>query len=239
VIPAPPVSSKDVTWGFGNTPDRYRIEVWRVPCHGGPDEVALLLRATPLTDAPSVCSSNFNLIQSGMQIDAVIRQTPTAFWFCDDLLVPTTFSLERSSGPPFDPTGAFTLDIDQATSHTMLEVPAGGGTGTPQLGIVVVAAGCTTCQVGQLAQFRVHVTNPGLPILVELKTAIHFPNRSTISILGRHVEDVLESGEFDIPLVGIIVPGDVPKGSYTIEAAILDLDTGVTLSRSSVQASVQ
>jgi hypothetical protein len=82
-----------------------------------------------------------------MQIDAVIRQTPTAFWFCDDLLVPTTFSLERSSGPPFDPTGAFTLDIDQATSHTMLEVPAGGGTGTPQLGIVVVAAGCTRCQV--------------------------------------------------------------------------------------------
>ena len=33
---------------------------------------------------------------------------------------------------------------------------------------------------------------------------------------------VVESGEHDIPLLSIIVPGDVPNGTYTIEAAILD-----------------
>jgi hypothetical protein len=46
--------------------------------------------------------------------------------------------------------------------------------------------------------------------------------------------EVLESGVFDIPLASIVVPGDAPNGTYTIEAAILDPVLGVTLSRHAI-----
>lgn len=221
--------------------DQFRVDVWRVPCEDGSGAVALLLRATPLTQAPFVCSSNFDMIQNGQQVNGTIRQTPSDFGFCSDLLVATTFSLERISGAAFDNKAAFTLVIDNSgipePPDTMLSIPAFG----PQFGITVVATGCITCQVGQLAQFHIHVTNPGAPRVVELKTAAHFPpgDTTTITILGLFVEETLGTGEFDIPLIGLIVPGDISKGIYTIEAAILDPITGVTLSRNSRQATVQ
>jgi hypothetical protein len=42
--PGPGVVSKNVTWGLGNSPDQYRIDVWHVACQDSLG-VALLLRA--------------------------------------------------------------------------------------------------------------------------------------------------------------------------------------------------
>jgi hypothetical protein len=88
--------------------------------------------------------------------------------------VATTFALERQSSPAFNPTGVFTLDIDQLDTHTTLEVPAGGG--APLLSITVVSTGCNPCFVGQTATFHVHAVNPGAPLPVELRAGIRFPN---------------------------------------------------------------
>lgn len=235
--PGPQAVGRNVTWGLGSSQDEYRIDVWRVACQDG-SGAALLLRATPITSAPFVCSSNFTLIQGGQQIDAVIRQSPSDFSFRGDLLVATTFALERQSGPAFSPTGAFTLDIDQLATHTTLEVPAGGG--APQLGITVVSTGCNPCRFGQTATFHVHAINPGGTLDVELRAGIRFPNNGPlVPILDLCTETVLPTGEQNIPLTSIVVPGDVPNGTYTIEAAILDPVFGATLSRHSVNVAKQ
>jgi hypothetical protein len=123
--PTSPVVGKDVSY----FDDRYHIDVWRVPCQDGSGQVALLLRATAITPGPFVCSGTLTLIQGGVQLDPKLAQTSgnSASSFCGDLLVATTFSLERwhSSDPPFDNKAAFTLDVeDPRTGHTTLEVPA-------------------------------------------------------------------------------------------------------------------
>lgn len=82
----PPVASKDLAHGFGASLDRYHIDVWRVPCQDGSGDVALLLRATPITAGPFVCSVHFQILQ-GAQIDVSFRQTPGGLSFCNDLLV--------------------------------------------------------------------------------------------------------------------------------------------------------
>ena len=56
---------------------------------------------------------------------------------------------------------------------------------------VVVATGCTTCHPGDTLGFELHVTNPGAPMLVELKTGARLPGGGVVSILGRHEEEIL------------------------------------------------
>jgi hypothetical protein len=231
----PPVFSAVVP----SYPNSYPIDVWRLPCQDGSGFTALLLRAYPIaTSAAFVCTPNFKFIQNGVQINAGLQIAPGGTsTFCDDLVVPTTFALEALiNQPAFDKRGAFTLFIS-SVPDVFLEIPAGQG--SPQFGIAVVATGCTTCQVGQLAQFHMHVTNPGAPITVEVKTAIHFPGGAVATLLGLFVLDTFETGEFDVPIISIIVPGDAPKGAYTLEVALLDPITGETLARNSRQATVQ
>jgi hypothetical protein len=100
--------------------DLFLGSVWRVVCADNPDQIALLLRITPQSEGPFICSGLFELIQGGQQITAAIRQTPESTSFCGDLFVATTFALERESGPAFDPKGAFTLvhiePVDDRTS---------------------------------------------------------------------------------------------------------------------------
>jgi len=226
--PTAPVFGKNVSWGFGTATEFYHIDVWRVGCQDGSGR-------GPVAPGNATVIGPLRLFQQlhvPAERPAIIRQTPGGSSFCGDLLVATTFVLERQSGPAFDPTGALTLDIDQLQTHTTLEVPAGGG--APQLGITIVSTGCNPCSVGQTATFHIHAVNPGGPLPVELKTGLHFPNgRPTFTLLGVHVEDVLGSGEEDIPLASIVVPGDVPNGTYTLEAAVLEPIFGVTLSRHS------
>jgi hypothetical protein len=218
-------------------PELFRGDVWRVVCADDPNQVALLLRATPQTQSPFVCSGSFDIVQAGQQISSLaLRQTagPSSS-FCGDLLVPTTFALERISGPAFDPKGAFTLVHDGASAGTQsLEVPAGGG--IPVLGITVVSTGCGPCSAGQIATFHIHTVNPGAPLGVELRAGLRLPNGPNVAIFDLCTVTVVESGEHNIPLLSIIVPGEVPNGTYAIEAAILDPIFGATLSRHSLSA---
>ena len=104
---------------------------------------------------------------------------------------------------------------------------------TPTL--AVHALGCTTCHPGGTLGFEVHITNPGGPMLVELKTGARLPDRSTVTILERHEEETIPPGVTVIPLVaGLVLPAGIPAGAYAIEAALLEPALGVTLSRSSV-----
>jgi hypothetical protein len=57
-----------------------------------------------------------------------------------------------------------------------------------------------------------------------------------VSLLGVLGEEVLDPGESDLPLASVVVPGDGPSGTYTVEAAILDPIFGVTLSRDAITA---
>ena len=104
---------------------------------------------------------------------------------------------------------------------------------TPTLAIH--ALGCTTCHPGETLGFEVHITNPGGPMLVELKTGARLPDRSTVTILERHEEETIPPGVTVIPLfAGLVLPAGIPAGTYAIEAALLEPALGVTLSRSSV-----
>lgn len=229
--PTPPVFAANARF---TTSDEFRVDVWRVLCQDGSGEVALLVRVTAITANPFVCSVNFNFVQGGQHIDGRILPGPGLPSFCADLTQATTFSLERVLGPPFDNKAAFTLIIDSSTSlapDTTLEIPAYVPAAPT---ITVVSTGCNPCSAGQLAQFQIHVVNAGPPVTVELKTGVRLPGGSAITLLGVHVEDLLDPGDYTIPLAGIVVPADIPDGTYTIEAAILDPIFGVTLSRSSV-----
>jgi hypothetical protein len=210
--------------------------VWRQPCEDDPATLAVLLRATPIVGSPFVCYSNFTIIQDSQQVEAGLAQVPGLNSFCvSDLFVPTTVSLERRGGAPFDPNAAFAL-IVKGTAEVALNMPTAG---PEPFGVAIVATGCTNCANGQLAQFLIRVTNPGPPFVAELKTAAHLPSGAAVTLLGRHVEEVIRSGQYDIPLVAVSVFELTPRGAYTVEAALLDPVTGVTLARASLQANVQ
>ena len=235
--PTPPVVGAEVLWDWG-VPDRYRIDVWRVACQDGTG-VALLLRATPITPDPFVCGGSLTLLQNGMQIQAALRQTQPSE-FCGELGVATTFSLERqsSSGPAFDNTLTFTLGIAQGTAgHTTLYVPGNGP--ASELSIQVIVTGCNPCKVGDFAKVHLHVTNPGPAGAVEVKAGSRFPDGVTNFVfLGRYVELEIPSGESDIDIPGLVLPAELPFGTYTIEAALLEPDFGRTLARHSVTAAL-
>lgn len=147
--------------------------------------------------------------------------------------MPTTVVLLSSvAQPDYDETAAFTLIYD-GTVATSVEIPAAAPLpGLPT--VIVIATGCTTCHPGDMVAFQMLITNPGAPVLVELKTGARLPGGPVVSILGRHGEEVIGAGITVIPLFALVLPAGVPAGSYAIEAALLEPDLGVTLSRSSV-----
>jgi hypothetical protein len=227
--PTPPVIS--VTGYYFD--ESFYVDVWRVPCQDASGEVAVLLRVTPITPSPWVCSINFDFVQGGEHIDGRLLLPGSDAGFCGDVSEATTFSHERVLGPPLDNKAAFTVVIDPVTASRQpiqLEVPAYAS----QLGMAVVSTGCGPCSAGQLAQFHLRVENPGPPVTVELKTGIRLPGGAAVTLLGLHVEETLGSGAVDLPLAGIIVPAEVPTGTYTVEAALLDPIFGTTLARHSL-----
>jgi len=227
--PTPPVFT--ATTNAGSSSDAFTVEVWRVACQDTSGQAAVLLRATPIAPLPRVCYFDFEIFQDGQQFEAILRRSDGTS-FCSSLAHAATFFFEKDSfiSIPFDTTQAFTLIHSSFSSRgTILEIPAG-----EPLSISIISTGCNPCTAGQTAAFHIHVVNPGPPIAVELKTGIHIPGGAAITLLGIHVGDVLETGEFDIPLVNIVVSGDVPNGTYTVEAAILDPIFGTTLSRHSI-----
>ena len=76
------------------------------------------------------------------------------------------------------------------------------------------------------------IVNPGLPILVELKTEARLPNGLAVTIQDE--EGVLPAGVTVIPVfTGFVLPAGVPPGVYSIEAALIDPDLDVTISQDS------
>jgi hypothetical protein len=109
---------------------------------------------------------------------------------------------------------------------------------TPTLAIH--ALGCTTCHPGETLGFEVHITNPGGPMLVELKTGARLPDGSTVTILERHEEETIPPGVTVIPLfAGLVLRAGIPAGAYAIEAALLEPELGVTISRHSVALTLE
>jgi hypothetical protein len=227
--PTPPVVSATGYYLDG----AFYVDVWRVPCQDGSGEVALLLRVTPITASPFVCSTNFDFAQGGAHIDGKLLLAGSQTSFCGSLSEATTFSHERVLGPPLDNKAALTLVIDSLTSSkptTRVEIPAY----VVELGIAIVSTGCGPCSAGDLAQLHLHLVNPGAPVTVELKTGIRLPGGTALTLLGAHVEEGLGSGAVDVPLAGIVVPAEAPNGTYVFEAALLDVIFGTTLARHSL-----
>jgi hypothetical protein len=84
------------------------------------------------------------------------------------------------------------------------------------------------------------VSNPGPDLTAELKAGARLPNnQGTISFLGGQIIiSVLAGHEADFPLVDGVVPGGIPGGIYTIEAALLEPNVGVTIVRQGIYRSL-
>jgi hypothetical protein len=130
----PPVFTMQ-TVRFG---EQLHFDVWREPCKDNPAITVPLLRATPLSASPFVCSSLFTVIQAGIQYDIRLSSSSTSSFdsFCGDLFVPTTFLIaQHSFDPQFDDSEAFqlvfqgdrdyTLNVDAARPVNWALIPGG------------------------------------------------------------------------------------------------------------------
>lgn len=226
--PAPPVYSMELFLSSEHS----HLDLWRQPCQDGSGQTAVLIRVSPVSTGPFLCEVSFKVIQNGTQNSVDLRPT-----FCDDLFVPTTFILAERSSSQFDETGAFTL-IYGGSPVTSMNVPAGSG-GPGPFSISLVATGCTTCSAGQTIAYELHINNPGPPMMVELKVGVRLPNGSPVNLMGRYLEETLATGQSTLPLFAGPFPAGVPAGTYSVEAAAVEPELGVTLGRHSVPLQVR
>lgn len=202
-----------------NGEDHASATIWRQPCQDGSGEIAVLLRLTAETSNPHVCSSRTSIVQGGIRRDGMFATSasgsPPFPSFCDGLFAPTTVILLSGLDQlDYDEQAGFML-IYAGLPTTSVEIPAAvvpPPVPTPIL--TVHALGCTTCQPGNTLGFEIHITNPGVSRLVELKTGARLPDGSVVSILGRHEEEAIASGVTVIPLfAGFVLPAEIPAGA--------------------------
>jgi len=226
--PAGTVFTLPIFFGSGQG----KIEQWSQACQDGSGKTAVFVLATPLTASVHVCSPT--ILQNGIQFQGRLAPGPGQS-FCDSLFIPQTFILVEFSGTPqFNGAAAFSL-INDGIPATRIDVPAAGVLPPPPT-VTVVSTGCMSCGPGQVVTTHVHIVNPGPAILVELKTGVRFPDGSVINLLGRHNDMALGAGQvIDVDLLsGFVVPLGTPPGTYLFEAALLEPELGVTLSRHSI-----
>lgn len=214
--------------------DQARLDLWRQPCANNPAQAAILVRITPITVEPFVCSVNFDIIQDGIQFDARISPSPTGSTsFCNDLFVASTFLLTESGGSAIlNPLNAFTLIHSGIVSPAQqLQVPAAGGPVQPSAPtLAIVATGCTTCHSGQVVGYRLGFTNNGPATSAELKGGARFPDGSSLPLLNQ--VSTIPPGASTLTFVSLqTLPAGLPTLDLVIEAAILDPIFGVTISR--------
>jgi hypothetical protein len=235
-VPVEPVFTLDTVASDG---DMAHLDIWRHTCLDATGSV-VLVRVTPTSLAPFVCSG-FDVVQAGAQHTVFLFLTPGGSSLCFKVLVPvTTILAPQPLGPPvsFDDTQAFTLFFDGTTLQSV-DIPAAGPPPPVPPSLIVSALGCTTCHPGDTLGFEVRITNPGGPMLVELKAGARRPDGSAISLLRGHEEGFLPSGATVIPLLaGFVLPAGIPAGAYAIEAALLEPELGVTISRHSLPLTV-
>ena len=222
----PPVFSRNVQ----RVSDQSHFDVWRLPCPSGGSIV--LIRITPITSGPFICGPDFAIVQGGSQFQVKLTDQAETFSFCNNLLVPRTFYLSPS-GVAYDPQQAFTLLYDTISGtpeFAPLEIAAAGPQPPSPPSVLVVATACTTCHSGQVVAYELHITNPGAPMLAELKGGARFPDGSILPLVNQGA--TLPSGASVLTLVPAqALPGGLPTIDLVIEAAILEPVLGVTLSR--------
>ena len=229
-----------------NGAHQFRVDVWRLRCKIG-NGSALLMRITPITVEPRVCSVDFIVEQEveqagvgGMprqeaRLQGALRQTNNDNdSFCNILPTATTFAFEPSGGP-FNNEDRFRLLIlGNSAPTTVMPIPP--GVGAQQLQVLLIASGCNPCHIGdQVGLLAIVATPPGAGASVELKAGARFPDGSTISFLEQAtLVSVPGASEALFTLFSGPVPGGLPAGEYTIEAAILDPHLGDTIDRSAL-----
>ena len=102
------------------------VEVWRRPCQDGAG-TAVLLRASPTTSSPLLCSGDFTLLQGGLQYNALLLQDVGGGRLCADLGSAITVILDAAEGPSiaFDREQAFTLSFAGWASGAPTLIQAG------------------------------------------------------------------------------------------------------------------
>lgn len=199
--PRPPVFSGNAAW----SQSQMRFEVWREPCTNGSGRMATLLRVTPVSGQPFVCSVNFTVIQGNLQYNSVrLLQTSTDTGsFCATVLIPTSLIIDQfTTGPQFDDLQAFSLIHDGATAgFSRLEVGAAGSVISPPA-IQVILSACMTCRAGDRFVLLVRARNPADQAQrVEVKIGVRFPDGRPVNTLGDpHLEVTLS------PLLDVTVP---------------------------------
>ena len=212
--------------------EQFHLEIWRQACQDGSGQLAVLMRATPTSPGPYLSGASFTIIQGESRMEVRLRRnTETTESFGADLWAPTTLVLTEAAGSPtFTEEDTFLLVWDGAPD-AQIEIPAAG----PQPRVqVVIADDCNPCQGGRVTEASLRFSNPGPARAIELKTGARFPDGVTsVTILGRYTELTLPAGNTEMLLFRAAVPVGATPGSYAIEAAILEPDFGVTLSRHS------
>jgi hypothetical protein len=136
--PVAPVYTLDNIEGISGTTDFFRVDLWRQRCDpasNGPSFI-VLVRITPLSQAPFVCDANFEILQNNSVWFVSLSQTyPAKGSFCEvnGLQTATTFvpfATASVFGQPAQPdfTQAFTFQYIGHTNFN-LNVPAGGVAG--------------------------------------------------------------------------------------------------------------
>lgn len=222
----PPTFSRDVQ----SFSDRMHLDVWRLPCPTG--GVIMLMRVTPITSGPFLCSLDFAIIQSASQFAIHLTDQSETFAFCGSLFVARTFYLSPN-GSAYDPQQAFTLLYDTGNGtprFAPLEIPAAGPQPPPPPSLVIIATGCTTCHSGQTVGYRIDVTNPGAAFSAELKGGAKLPDGSLIPLVDQR--STIPPGASSVTLVPTqALPTPLPTADVTIEAAILEPVFGTTIAR--------
>jgi hypothetical protein len=170
--PRPPIFSMQAA----SFREQLRFDVWREPCQDNSGLIVPLLRATPLSGTPFMCSSAFTVIQAGIQYDIRLlnSSSPSSSSFCGDLFVPTTLLIAQSSfDPQFDDTQAFQL-IFQGDSIYTLNIaavpPSGWGLSLNQ----------TAFRTGDTLRVGLGARNSGPVFIADFYFAVLLPDGVTV-----------------------------------------------------------
>jgi len=103
-------------------------------------------------------------------------------------------------------------------------------TPVPRPSVTVVADACTTCHSGDTVAYHMAVTNPGAPLMVEVRGGARFPDGSVLPLMT--TVTTVPTGASTLPLVpSQALPAALPTIDLLVEAALLEPVLGVTLSR--------
>ena len=116
------VTSFNASWGSN---DAFFVALARVPCATDRTQAHILVRIYPTKGVPFICSSDFTVIQGGVQYRVALYQsTASSGGFCGDLFVPTTFFVAQYLDGLYDRTKPLTLIHKGIYETSSADLPA-------------------------------------------------------------------------------------------------------------------